>query len=394
MSVETPRIRASAFESTALVLQGGGAMGAYQAGVYQGLHEAGIRPDWIAGISIGAINAALIAGNPPERRITRLREFWTRVTEPAAGALPSLLEASNWAWWPVDPAMRAALGSWSALRAVLGGQNGFFVPRVPPSWAWPAGRPEAISVYDTAPLRATLDDLVDWNLFNGDQIRISVGAVDIETGNFEYFDSARERLGPEHIMASGALPPGFPPVQVGKRWFWDGGLVSNTPLEYVLDREPRRDTLAFQVDLWSAKGALPRDLADVLERDKDIRYSSRTRKGTDVFTRRQNLRHDVNALLAKLPPELRDDPAACALAAHACSKVMKIVHLIYRDKPYESHAKDYTFDPAQMEEHWQAGLKDITDTLATPGALDRPAGDQAVETVDVRRQAAATGTRP
>jgi NTE family protein len=394
MSSETSSAAGSAFESVALVLQGGGAMGAYQAGVYQGLHEAGIRPDWIAGISIGAINAALIAGNPPERRVSRLREFWTRVTEPASGPIPSLLEASNWAWWPVDPAMRATLGNWTALRAVLGGQNGFFLPRVPPSWAWPPGRPEAISVYDTAPLRDTLEELVDWNLLNGDSVRLSVGAVDIETGNFEYFDSAREVLTPEHIMASGALPPGFPPVQVGRRWFWDGGLVSNTPLEYVLDRVPRRDTLAFQVDLWSARGALPRDLADVLERDKEIRYSSRTRKATDTLARRQNLRHDVNELLGKLPPELRDDPAARALAAHACTKVMKIVHLIYRDKPYESHAKDYTFDPAQMDEHWQAGLTDIVDTFAAPGALDRPSGEQAVETFDIHRQPAAKETRP
>jgi NTE family protein len=383
MSSETSS--ASAFESVALVLQGGGAMGAYQAGVYQGLHEAGIRPDWIAGISIGAINAALIAGNPPERRVARLREFWGRVTEPSTGPIPSLLEASNWAWWPVDPALRAALGNWTALRAVLAGQNGFFLPRVPPSWVWPPGREEAISVYDTAPLRDTLAELVDWNLLNGDAIRVSVGAVDVASGNFAYFDSARERLGPEHIMASGALPPGFPPVQVGERWYWDGGLVSNTPLEFVLDGEPRRDTLAFQVDLWSAAGALPRDLADVLEREKEIRYSSRTRKGTQVFTRRQNVRHHVNALLSKLPPELRADPAACALEAHACSKVMKIVHLIYRDRPHESHAKDYLFDPAQMEEHWASGLKDSTDTLATPGALDRPAGEQAVETFDVHR---------
>jgi NTE family protein len=296
-----------------------------------------------------------------------------------------LLEASNWAWWPVDPALRAALGNWTALRAVLAGQNGFFLPRVPPSWVWPPGREEAISVYDTAPLRDTLAELVDWNLLNGDAIRVSVGAVDVASGNFAYFDSARERLGPEHIMASGALPPGFPPVQVGERWYWDGGLVSNTPLEFVLDGEPRRDTLAFQVDLWSAAGALPRDLADVLEREKEIRYSSRTRKGTQVFTRRQNVRHHVNALLSKLPPELRADPAACALEAHACSKVMKIVHLIYRDRPHESHAKDYLFDPAQMEEHWASGLKDSTDTLATPGALDRPAGEQAVETFDVHR---------
>jgi NTE family protein len=385
MTHELIRTATSAFESTALVLQGGGAMGAYQAGVYQGLHEAGIRPDWIAGISIGAINAALIAGNPPALRVARLREFWTRVTQPAAGSIPSLLDASNWAWFPVDPAMRATLGNWTALRAVLGGQNGFFQPRVPPSWAWPAGRPEATSVYDTAPLRDTLNALVDWKLLNGDAVRLSVGAVDVETGNFEYFDSARETLGPEHIMASGALPPGFPPVQVGKRWFWDGGLVSNTPLEYVLDREPRRDTLAFQVDLWSARGALPRDLADVLERDKEIRYSSRTRKGTDAFAHRQNLRHHVNALLGKLPPALREDQAARALEAHSCSKIMKIVHLIYRDKPHESHAKDYTFDPAQMDEHWQAGIKDMTDTLATPGALDRPSGGQAVESFDLHR---------
>ena len=243
------------FEVVALVLQGGGALGAYQAGVYEALHEARIHPNWIAGISIGAINAAIIAGNPPENRVERLREFWTHVTTdgPWLGTGNAFLGLAH------GDAMREILNQMSAALALASGARGFFTARPFLPWLYPVGTPEATSFYDTADLKRTLERLVDFERINAGETRLSVGAVNVRTGNFVYFDTATHTIRPEHVMASGALPPGFPAVEIDGEHYWDGGVVSNTPLQWIAESEPRRDTLAFQVDLWSAQGELPRE---------------------------------------------------------------------------------------------------------------------------------------
>lgn len=386
MAARPDLIRAAArYETIALCLQGGGALGSYQGGAYEALDAAGIRPDWVAGISIGAINAAIIAGNPPEDRVARLRAFWERVS--IATGLPDVPLPFAAASFFGDLAARSLAGFWNSSLTVLKGQSGFFQPRVPPPWARARGADGADSYYDTAPLRDTLNDLVDWQRIAKGDVRLSVGAVNVETGNFRWFDSRVDRIGPEHIMASGALPPAFAAVPVrGAGRFWDGGLVSNTPLEHVLDGSPRKDTLAFQVDLWSARGQRPADLLDVFERQKDIQYSSRTRAGTDRFARDQMLRHRVAAALAALPPGQRRRAPFAALADHGCDKVMNVVHLIYQGKAHQNHAKDYEFSEAAMLEHWRAGAADVVRTLRIPRVFARPRKGQPVITHDVHRR--------
>jgi NTE family protein len=375
------------FETIALVLQGGGALGAYQAGVFEGLAEAGIEPDWAAGISIGAINAALIAGNAPERRVERLRAFWETVTA------PPLLPATA-PWWSQaversGATARTAMNWFEASRALLEGQRGFFVPRVPsPALSVEAPLP-ALGFYDTAPLKATLERLVDFDRINHPGgLRLTVSAVDVESGNYELFDNRSGpwagRIGPAHVMASGALPPGFAAVEIEGRFYWDGGLVSNTPLATVLDEEPRRDTLAFQVDLWSAHGPRPKNLLDVEERGKDIRYSSRTRAVTRQFQREQRLRRVLREVLARVPPRAHD--AWCREArALATDKRFNVVHLIYSEKPWDGHHKDYEFSAASMRDHWASGLGDIRSTLAHPEWLALPAPEASSVTHDVHR---------
>ncbi len=378
------------YERIALVLQGGGALGAYQAGVFEGLVEAGIECDWAAGISIGAINAALIAGNEPPRRVERLREFWNTVTA------PPLLPATA-PWWASaveqgGEAARTALGWFEASRSLLEGQRGFFVPRVPsPAFSVQAA-PTALSHYNTAPLAATLERLVDFDRINHDGgLRLTVSAVDVESGNFELFDNQRGewagRITAAHIMASGALPPGFATVQIEGRHYWDGGLVSNTPLSAVLDEEPRRDTLAFQVDLWSARGPLPKNLLDVEERAKDIRYSSRTRAVTQQLERERHLRRLLREVLERVPAAQRKGDAWCREAhAQASDKTFNVVHLIYQEKTWDSHHKDYEFSALSMRDHWASGLADIRRTLAHPDWLAPPEPRQTTVTHDVHRK--------
>src|ERR1700676_1695825 len=264
------------FECVTLLLQGGGALGAYQGGVYEALAEADIHPNWIAGISIGAINAAIIAGNPPNSRIDRLREFWTQVTSSAPW---------DWSGNPfVDLAQsddaRNLLNQMSAGMAAALGATGFFSARAVMPWLQPGGTVAATSFYDTNHLRQTLERLVDFDRLNAGMTRFSAGAVNVRTGNFVYFDTGTHKITPEHVMASGALPPGFPAIEIDGEHYWDGGMVSNTPLSRVLSSEPC-DTLTFQIDLWSAKGGVPRDLIELSSRQKDIQYSSRTRAITD-----------------------------------------------------------------------------------------------------------------
>ncbi|MBX9588740.1 MAG: patatin-like phospholipase family protein [Hyphomonadaceae bacterium] len=336
-----------------LVLQGGGALGAYQAGVYATLAEGGYEPDWIAGVSIGAINGALIAGNPPERRAERLRQFWELVTDGVS--VRPLLDGDI---------ARGVFNEWSALASIASGVRGFFLPRVPSAWLHPWGTEGALSFYDTAPLRETLLQLVDFDLLNDGHPRLSVGAANIRKGNSVYFDTRERRIGPEHIMASAALPPGFPPIQIDGEHYWDGGVVSNTPLQYLLDVERDANMLVFQVDLFSARGALPHNLLAVYERHKDILYSSRTRLNTDVARSEQDLRRAIERLLQKLPAEFQNDADVRVIRQQSppCTS-MSVVHLIYREKNYETQTKDYEFSRVSMEEHWQAGVNDTRRTL-------------------------------
>jgi NTE family protein len=365
-------------ETIALVLQGGGALGAYQAGAYAALNAAGYRPDWVAGISIGAINAAIIAGNPPGLRVARLRDFW----ETVSSNLPMTFDLAEAAWAPFHHA--------SAATTLMQGAPGFFKPRFPPPWLWPQ-RTATMSFYDTTPLRETLERLVDFDLLNRGEPgpgrpRISIGAVNIQTGNFAYFDNARQRIGPEHIMASGALPPGLPPVEIDGQYYWDGGLVSNTPLDYVLETAAPGDMLAFQVDLFSAEGPLPDDLLEAVEREQDIRYSSRTRLNTDTAKRRRRAQHAIERLLAKLPAAFAEDPDVKFLRGLAPPGDLTIAHLIYRSKHTGTYAKDYEFSRISVEEHWSAGVRDVEATLADPGWTSRRAGADGLRIFDRARQ--------
>lgn len=353
--VEPRRRRAKALplpDTVALVLQGGGALGSYQAGVIEALSAAAIEPDWVAGISIGAVNAAIIAGNPPERRVARLRQFWNQATSwlPSFPILP-------------DDMVREFVHEWSAGFVAMAGVPGFFGPRfLPPFMAVP-GTPEALSFYDSRPLQQTLDELVDWDLLNRGPVRLSVGAVDLESGNFRYFDTKEERIDARHIMASGALPPGLPPVEIDGNWYWDGGLVSNTPLQHVLDNQ-REAMIVFQVDLFSAADKRPRTIMDVLARAKEITFSSRTRQITDQLLRQRKERELVRKVLGKLPAELRDDPEVKALTRVAAEKPVSLVHLIYRANAWEGGARDFEFSTRTMREHWAAGQAAVEATMA------------------------------
>jgi NTE family protein len=341
-----------------LVLQGGGALGSYQAGVFEALSEAQLCPDWVAGISIGAINAAIIAGNPVGTRVKRLTEFWELVTSGVTAAAPTLGDGFRRQWNQMAAAMTMTQGA-----------PGFFKPIWPPVVPWLKG---PLGYYDTAPLRATLERLVDWDLLNTGPTRISVGAVNVETGNFRYFDSRDEWLGPEHIMASGALPPGFPPVEIDGQFWWDGGLVSNTPLEYVLESEQDADLLIFQVDLFPSRGPMPQTISEAEERVKDIRFSSRTRQNTDQNVRLNQARVAFHSLVAKLPPELQDSDEVRLLSQVARENRVAIAQLIYRDKAWEGEAKDYEFSRATMAEHWLSGRHDVQKTIHDAAWLTQP----------------------
>ncbi|ODV15319.1 MAG: hypothetical protein ABT19_09755 [Rhodanobacter sp. SCN 68-63] len=353
------------YPTVALVLQGGGALGAYQAGVLEALAESGIEPHWIAGISIGALNAAIIAGNPPEERVAKLRTFWDTICQPPFPSAPLAAPPLDGLSWPL--AVQNGLSGMSALRTLFEGQAGFFLPRLPapPFAPWRRG-PATASWYDTAPLRATLERLVDFDRLNDARaMRVSVGAVNVRSGNFAYFDNTRQTLRAEHFMASGALPPGFPAVEIDGEYYWDGGMVSNTPL--------------------SAQGELPHDLAQVAARSKDIQYSSRTRLVTEYMRRdleQQRLLHDLMELV---PPERRSEPAYRRAEARASGALTNLVHLIYRNKPYEGHYKDYEFSASSMRQHWRSGLEDMRHTLAHPHWLDAPGPEHPFVTHDVHR---------
>jgi NTE family protein len=367
----------AAYQRVALVFQGGGALGAYQAGVYEALSEAGCAPNWLSGVSIGAVNASIIAGNRPEDRLDRLRQFWNLVSG-----------RKVWAYTPEGDQFRALRNLTSAWMTLTMGQPGFFKPRDFNPWLSPTGATGATSYYDSGHLRETLLQVIDFDILNDGAKRLSVGAVNVRTGNFIYFDTQHERIVPEHIMASGALPPALPAVKIEGEYYWDGGIVSNTPLQYLLDQVDHLSTMVFQVDLFSARGPLPRDMRDVLGRHKDIMYSSRTRNNTDVFTRLYRLQLELRAALERLPADQRTADDQATLADLAQLAPINIIHLIYQQKSYEGHAKDYEFSGTSMREHWAAGYEDTKRTLKHPDWMQQPASGQGVVVHDLHREEA------
>lgn len=353
-----------------LVLQGGGALGAYQAGAFEALSNARFEPNWVAGISIGAINAALIAGNPAEKRRERLNAFWSLVSSQVAWpAIP----------WDTGDAANAALNEFNAGVIVVAGVPGFFTPRVPPMPFQPKDDLTKLSIYDTAPLRETLERLVDFDLINHDSgMRISVGAVDVASGNQRYFDNKRgfhgtpDKIGPEHIMASAALPPGFPAVKIGESYYWDGGLTSNTPLEHVLRMKGDDSLLVFQLDLFSAKGRLPTSLAEITEREKDIRFASRSAVNARKDRSLYNAGKDVSGSNTK-----------------AATGTVTIIHLIYQSAVPEVASRDYNFSPMAIAEHRSAGQHDIDRALSHPDWMKPPPnGEPMVEYILTEADAA------
>jgi NTE family protein len=374
-SREAHRSCATAFASIALVLQGGGALGAYQAGVYEALAERGIEPTWVSGISIGAINAAIIAGNAPADRVGKLRAFWELVSDDR-GWSEGLAR-----FWPGDM-HRGMINQIAAASIIARGVPGFFTPQIPPPYLAPAGSAAATSWYETAALKQTLETLVDFDRIKAREMRFSVGAVNVRSGNFAYFDNADDIIRAEHIMASGALPPGFPAVEIDGEHYWDGGLVSNTPLEWVLSAQSQLDTLVLQIDLWSARGQLPRDLNEVAIRMKDVQFSSRTRAATNEFREIQKLRAAFSELHALLPDDLKATPQARLLAEHSDPALYNIVQLVYAPPAYEGQSKDYEFSRGTMEDHWRAGYRDACLSLDHPEVTALPTGAESVQVFD------------
>ncbi len=343
------------FDHNILLLQGGGALGAYQAGAYEGLVEAGIAPDWVVGISIGGINAALIAGNPPGRRVERLREFWERVS----AHVPLIPH-------PIFDPVRPLLNQVSSSASLMFGVPDFFTPRVPaPSFYVPCEKAEVLSYYDTEPLRHTLEELVDFNLINRRRLRLSLGAVSLSTGQSVYFDNHDTRIGPDHVRASGALPPGLPAVHIDGDHYWDGGVVSNSPLMYVLENLPRMRALVVQVDIFRPDGELPRDMDEVLRRNLDIRFSSRMPLSTRRVKMLAEMKAALTRLLDKLPASFKDDPDVQKLLPIRNVGEMTIARLTNRGLSHAGYSMDYEFSRATIRELWATGLDDVRRSVAS-----------------------------
>ena len=360
-------------QQVAMVLQGGGALGAFQAGVYEGMAEAGYEADWFVGVSIGAIHAAILAGNPPGRRLERLHAFWDRISRPEWTVAP-----------PWDSPWRPAFNRAHAAYAMTCGQPGFFTPRPPGSSALAPPHSEAArSIYTPLPLRATLERLVDFERINRGESRLSLGTVNVRTGKTVYFDSSRQTIGPEHVLASTALPPAFPPVEIEGELFWDGGVVSNTPLEVVMDDNPRRSTLCLMVDLFDARGDAPADLEAVAERHKDITYASRSDRHIDHYRNLHHLRRIISELHQRLPPAAQADSHVREMASWGCTTTMSIVHMIYHSVASETHSKDYEFSRASVRDHWAAGLRDARRAFSEQRWLVRAPHDLGVEVEEI-----------
>ncbi|HME21653.1 MAG TPA: patatin-like phospholipase family protein [Acetobacteraceae bacterium] len=334
-----------------LVLQGGGALGAYQAGVYQALHEAGIEPNWVIGTSIGAINASLIAGNEPESRLARLKEFWRRVEHgPFQQAMSSL------------PLIGSMAANWLTMTAGIGD---FFKPN-PMAFAgahMPLGS-DAAAYYSTAPLEGTLGELVDFDRINRGATRLTVGAANVRTSEMRYFDSGAMPLAARHVMASGALPPAFPAIRIDGELYWDGGILSNTPVEAVFDNVPRRNSLVFVVHIWNPHGSEPETIWQVMNRQKDVQYSSRAVSHVARQKQLHRLRHVVSELVRLMPEAERQSNVVRDLAEYGCLTRMHVVRLLAPSIHGEDHMKDIDFSPAGIRARWEAGVTDTRGVIA------------------------------
>lgn len=394
------KIHLPPYQQVVLIFQGGGALGAYQAGVYDGIAQAHIEPTWVSGISIGAINAALVAGNPPEKRVERLHDFWETVCRPPSMSASFATEAMNFMGMGLEPfqetikqTINKAFGSYAASMAILEGQNEFFYPRpMAPGF----GNPSQISFYDTSPLKGTLERFVDFDRINHkDAMRLSLGATNVGTGNFVFFDNKHMQLGPEHVMASGSLPPGFPATEIDGEYYWDGGCVSNTPLLYIMTESDNKDTLVFQVDLWSSHGKLPSNIFEISERQKDIQYSSRTRAITDAVRNMHRMRQLLLDTIDRVPESVRKaDPFFSKMAEQAMGSNFNVIQLIYQNKTGEGQYKDAEFSAESMQRHWTVGLDDIKETLTDPSCLNMPPKGENFVTYDVHRKARFTAECP
>jgi NTE family protein len=355
-SADALRKSLGAHDHRILLLQGGGALGAYHAGVYEGLATAGFTPDWVVGVSIGAINAALIAGNPPERRKDRLREFWDLVSSQARFVLPPAMDFA-----------RPMMNKMAATSAMLFGIPGFYVPRMPPPQFALKADLAALSYYDTEPLRGTLEKMVDFDRINSGDVRLSLGAVNARTGESVYFDSATQRITASHVMASGALPPGFPAVEVDGEYYFDGGIMSNTPMLYVA-KDFRMNALVVQVDLFSGLGELPKNLEQVQERVKDIQFQSKMRFSSTQARELEAMRSTLADVLAKLPADLLDDPQVRKLEEVSRRGAFSLIQLVNRHDTKSSDFKDYEFSRVTVDELWKAGCGDVERALKHPDA--------------------------
>ncbi len=336
---------------TVLVLQGGGALGAYQVGVYQALHEAGIEPDWVIGTSIGAINGAIIAGNPPHLRLARLTQFWELMQSQHMHGIG--------AWWPAFAGLFANAGTYAR------GIAGFFTPN--PHAAWGLHTPvdaELAAFYTTAPLHETLLELADFDYINSGRGRLTLGAVNVKSGQMHYFDSRRQPLSARHVMASGALPPAFPAVRIDGEMYWDGGIYSNTPVEVVLDDKPRRNSLIFSANVWHPAGPAPQTIWEVVARQKDIQYASRVNSHVQRQQQLHRMRHIIRDLAKYVPADAQDDPQVKKLLGYGCATVMHIVPLYAPRIAGEDHTKDIDFTPGGISARRNAGYADMRRTLA------------------------------
>ena len=331
--------RTRANRQVVLVLQGGGALGGYQVGVYEALHEAGVEPDWII-----AINASIIAGNKPQERLARLNEFWNKVERPSA--------------WPFVPLWTRIADTWSYWSTVVGGVPGFFEPHPPAFWGAhiPLGVDRA-GFYSTASLRQTLAELVDFSIINARSPRLTVGAANVHTSMMNYFDSRQSEISAEHIMASGALPPAFPAICIDGEYYWDGGILSNTPTEVIFDDHPRRNSLIFAVHLWNPAGPVPQSIWEVLLRQKDIQYSSRIASHITRQQQTHRLRHVISQLVGYIPDDARQSEVVRELAGHGCVTQMHVVRLLAPRLENENHTKDIDFTPSGIGVRRKAGYE-------------------------------------
>jgi NTE family protein len=382
--VEEKRVRRTLpFDGVPLVFQGGGALGAYQAGVFQAIHEANIEVSWICGTSIGAINGALIAGNPPAKRVEKLREFWEAVTKPQIALL-------DFPWVPgvslfENPHTRYWANKINSLATMMQGAPGFFSARPFPPVNSPAASPSLVSYYDTSPLKTTLAKLVDFDLINSKSMRLSVGAVNVRTGASTYFSNDEQPISVLHILASASLPPGFPPTEIEGEYYWDGAVVSNTPMQHVIDTRQRDSALIFQVDLWDPNGEVPLDISSAFLRATEIHSASRVSISLEQYKKMEKFRNALCSFFDRLPEQYQNDPDARFLEKEARVKAATIVQLKYQSRTHEGSDKTFEFSRGAMEEHWKAGYDDTKLALAEPAVLEPPRHAEALRIFDVQQ---------